>query len=47
MEEVAADYQETVPGARQKLITVLRIMLTAWVAAQLRLQAEKMIIELK
>ena len=47
LEEVAADYQETVPGARQKLITVLRIMLTAWVAAQLRLQAEKMIIELK
>lgn len=47
LEEVTADYHETVPGARQKLITVLRIMLTAWVAAQLRLQAEKMITELK
>ena len=47
LEEVTADYHETVPGARQKLITVLRIMLTAWVAAQLRLQAEKMIAELK
>ena len=47
LEEVAADYREPVPGARQKLVAVLRAMLTAWVAAQLRLQAEKMITELK
>ena len=45
--EVTADYAEPVPGAREKLVQVLRIMLTAWVAAQLRTQAEKMIAELK
>lgn len=44
--EVAADYTEPVPGAREKLIKVLRIMLTAWVAAQLRYQAEKMMTQL-
>ena len=40
--EVTAEYQEPVPGAREKLVAVLRIMLTTWVAAQLRYQAEKM-----
>lgn len=45
--EVTADYREPVPGAREKLVKVLRAMLTAWVAAQLRTQAEKMISELK
>jgi DNA-binding transcriptional MerR regulator len=44
--EVAADYTEPVPGAREKLIKVLRIMLTACVAAQLRYQAEKMMTQL-
>jgi hypothetical protein len=33
--EVTADYHEPQPGARQRLITVLRIMLTAWVASKL------------
>ena len=41
--QVTADYQEPQPGAREKLIAVLRIMLTAWVAAQLHENAEKMI----
>ena len=44
--EVAAEYHEPVPGAREKLVKVLRIMLTAWVAAQLRVQAENMIANL-
>ena len=47
LEEVTADYQEPVPGAREKLIAVLKTMLTAWVAAQLKYQAEKMASELK
>ena len=47
LEEVAADYTEPVPGAREKLVKVLRIMLTAWVAAQLKLQTDKMLAELK
>ncbi len=41
--QVTADYHEPVPGDREKLIAVLRIMLTAWVAAQLQENAEKMI----
>lgn len=44
--EVTADYQEPAPGAREKLILVLRIMLTAWAAAQLKAQTEKMMSEL-
>ena len=45
--EVTADYIEPVLGAREKLIAVLRVMLTAWVAAQLRTQAEKMLANLQ
>lgn len=41
--QVTEDYREPTPGARNKLIAVLRIMLTAWVAAQLQENAEKMI----
>lgn len=41
--QVTADYPEPRAGAREKLIAVLRIMLTAWVAAQLHENAEKMI----
>ena len=43
LEQVAASYHEPRPGARNKLIAVLRIMLTAWVAAQLHDSAERMI----
>lgn len=41
--EITEDYREPVPGAREKLIHVLKIMLTAWVANRLRLQAEESI----
>ncbi len=44
--EITAGYSEPVPGAREKLIKVLRIMLTVWVANQLRLAAETMMTEL-
>ena len=46
LEEVTAVYQEPVPGARDKLYKVLKIMLTAWVGCQLKSQAEKMLAEL-
>ncbi len=46
LQEVTEDYDEPVPGARQKLVQVLRIMLTAWVSAQLRYQAERMMTQL-
>ena len=44
--EVTADYEEPVPGAREKLIKVLKIMLTAWVSGRIKAEAEKMISEL-
>lgn len=44
--DITADYVEPLPGAREKLIRVLRIMLTAWSANTLRAMAEQMITEL-
>ena len=44
--EITADYQEPVPGAREKLIKVLKIMLTVWCANMLKNQAETMIAQL-
>lgn len=47
LKEVLADYQEPVPGAKDRVEKVLRVMLTAWAAAQLRQTAEAMVQELK
>ena len=41
--EITEDYPEPVPGAREKLIRVLKIMLTIWCANQLKAQADAMI----
>ena len=38
-----ADYVEPFPGAKEKIIHVLRIMLTAWVTARLQDQVDDMI----
>ena len=46
LQKITADYIEPIPGARDKLIRVLRIMLTVWAANTLRITAEKMIEEL-
>lgn len=46
LETVMADYTEPFPGAKEKIIRVLRIMLTAWVATRMRQEAEKMFAEL-
>ena len=45
--EATADYAEPVPGARERVIHVLRIMLTVWVSNMLRLEAERQLKELK
>ena len=37
------NYVEPFPGARDRVANVLRIMLTAWAAAQLRQTAEQML----
>lgn len=44
--EITENYQESLPGARDKLILVLKIMLTVWVANILKTQAEDMIAKL-
>ena len=46
MEAVTAGYVEPIPGARDKLIRVLKIMLTVWVSNTLRTAAEKMMEDL-
>lgn len=43
LENLLEDYREPVPGAKERIKKVLRIMLTAWAAAQMRQQAEAMI----
>ena len=40
------DYREPVAGAKERVEKVLRVMLTAWAAAQLHDAAEKMVAEL-
>ena len=45
--EVLADYQEPVPGARERVKQVLKVMLTAWGAGMLRQQACSMAARLK
>lgn len=46
MDEVMANYAEPFPGAREKVTKVLRIMLTAWIAARLKEQTDAMIADL-
>ena len=43
LDDMLADYQEPIPGARQRVKEVLRIMLTAWIAARMRQEAERML----
>ncbi len=47
LDQLLEGYTEPVPGAKDRVRQVLRIMLTAWAAAQLRQQAEQMVKSLK
>ncbi|MBP3304690.1 MAG: DUF1836 domain-containing protein [Oscillospiraceae bacterium] len=47
LDEALAEYCEPIPGAKERVKKVLRIMLTAWAAAQLRTAAETMVAQLK
>ena len=40
------EYKEPVPGARDKLIKVLKVMLTIWMANRMKAEAEAMIAQL-
>ena len=44
--EVMENYAEPYPGAKEKVKKVLQIMLTAWIASQLRDQTNRMISQL-
>lgn len=46
LQQLLSDYREPVPGAKERVEKVLRVMLTAWAASLLRQQAEKMLQEL-
>lgn len=43
LEGALSAYEEPVPGARKRVETALRIMLTAWLAARMRQEAENML----
>ena len=43
LEEYLADYKEPIPGARERVREVLRIMLTAWLAARMMQETESML----
>lgn len=46
LEEELASYQEPVPGARERVKRTIRIMLTAWLAARMTQEAERMLTEI-
>ncbi len=46
LEESLADYQEPIPGAKERVKQVLRIMVTAWLAARMQQEAERMLNQL-
>ena len=47
LDEALDDYIEPVPGAKERVKQVLRIMLTAWLAARMRQKTEQMLTELE
>ena len=46
IDQVLQDYQEPIPGARDRIAKVLRIMLIAYVAARMKEEAETLLTEL-
>ena len=47
LDQFLESYQEPVPGARERVRQVLQIMLTAWLAARMRQEAERMLQQLE
>lgn len=47
LESYLEDYSEPVPGARERVKNVLRVMLTAWLAARMRQEAEALLNEME
>ena len=47
LDKALENYQEPVPGAKMRVKETLRIMLTAWLAARMTQEAERMLTELQ
>ncbi len=47
LSQALSDYREPAPGAKDRVKNVLRIMLTAWLAARMCQEAEKMVISIE
>lgn len=47
LDYVLADYAEPLPGARERIEKVLRVMLTAWISTRMKQEAEKMLAEME
>lgn len=47
LDRTMEDYREPVPGAKARVRNVLRIMVTAWIAARMGQEAERMLTELE
>ena len=47
LDKALADYCEPVPGAKARVKETLRIMLTAWLAARMTQEAERMLQQLQ
>ena len=45
--EAAADYDEPYPGARERVIEVLRVMLSAWICSRFQAQVSEMVTKLQ
>ena len=43
LEEATASYVEPIPGARDRVTKVLRVMLTAWICSRFRQQVDEMV----
>ena len=43
LEKVMMDFREPFPGAKERIIAVLRVMITAWLASRMMQEAEKML----
>ena len=46
IDQVLQDYDEPIPGARERIAQVLRIMLIAYIAARMKEQAETLLMEI-
>jgi DNA-binding transcriptional MerR regulator len=47
LDDATADYTEPYPGARDRIIKVLRVMLTAWISSRLQAQVSDMVSQLQ